>query len=161
MGSVGMPSAPRILRAGDDLSGFSCGEPAIDAWVSSRASGARKAGAAVVYAAFDGTTAAGFYTLSASSIERASVAGGWLRRNVPERIPVILLGMLGVGSRYQGKGIGRSLVIDALRRSETVSGVIGARALVVEPLRPELAAFYLERGFEALPGVPRALFARL
>lgn len=38
---------------------------------------------------------AGFYTLSAYSIDHSD-APGWLRRNSPNPIPAILLGMMGV-----------------------------------------------------------------
>lgn len=153
------PQAPRLLAPGDSLEGFSCGSEAIDRWVSSRAAGARQAGTAVVYASFDGRRLAGFYTLSAQSVARGGTSG-WIARNAPLQIPVILLGMLDVDAAYRGTGLGRDLLVDAIRRAEDVAGQIGARALVVDPLDEAARSFYAHCGFEPLPGTGR-MFARL
>ena len=158
MGPLGF-TPPRILRAGDDVSGFSSGEPLVDSWVARRAPSARSAGTAVVYATFLDGALAGFYTLSAQSVVRAEVSG-WLARNAPEQIPVILLGMLGVDRRWQGMGLGSDLLADAVRRSELVAEQIGARALVVDPLGDGARAFYTRHGFRPVPGSAR-MFAKL
>lgn len=150
---------PRILQASDDVSGFSSGEPLVDSWVARRAVSARGAGTAVVYATFLDGALTGFYTLSAQSVVRSEVSG-WLARNAPEQIPVILLGMLGVDERWQGMGLGSDLLSDAVRRSELVAEQIGARALVVDPLGDGARAFYARRGFRPVPGSAR-MFARL
>ena len=149
---------PRPLRAGDDVSGFRSGEPLVDSWVASRALSARRRGTAVVYATFLDGALAGFYTLSAQSVVRAEVSG-WLARNAPEQVPVILLGMLGVDERWQGMGLGADLLADAARRSALVADQIGARALVVDPAGAA-AAFYERHGFRPVPG-SRRMFARL
>ena len=92
---------------------------------------------------------AGIYTLSAYTVNREE-ASGWLSRNAPEKIPVILLGILGVDKRFQGRGLGRDLLRDAARRAVTVAGEIGARALVVEPASTEVARFYEALGFQQI-----------
>lgn len=152
-------TAPRILSCGDSLEGFRCGSEAIDSWVERRAASAREAGTAVVYASFCDGRLAGFYTLSAQSISRGS-ARGWIARNAPEQIPVILLGMLGVDERWQGSGLGRDLLLDAVRRSSGVAGQIGARALVVRPLDERARAFYARHGLRDVPG-SELMFAKL
>lgn len=152
-------SPPRQLGSDDDVSGFSCGQPLVDAWVATRAAGARKAGTAVVYATFCGGRLAGLYSLSAQSVPRGD-ASGWLSRNAPEQIPVILLGMLGVDARYQGEGLGRDMLLDAVRRARSVSEQIGARALVVDPADDTSRAFYARFGFRDMPGCDR-MFAKL
>lgn len=52
-----------------------------------------------------GDDIAGFYSLSAHSVARKEVSGGWFRRNAPSQVLAILLGMLGVYERYQGMGM--------------------------------------------------------
>ena len=104
--------------------------------------------------ASDGSPA-GFYALSAQSVLRDNVAGGWLKRNVPEQIPAALLGMLGVDQRYQGTGLGKSLLRDAIVRAQGVSGEIVARALLVDPVDAGAADFYRRYAFRELSGTSR------
>ena len=148
-------SPPRKITANDDLTGFSCSVAAIDEWVASYASCAERRGTAVVYGVFCEGHLAGIYSLSSHWVARADVRGGWLRRNAPECIPVILLGMLGVHGEYQGQGLGSSLLGDALRRAVRASEQIGAKALLVDPANEKAAAFYRAYGFREIPGMTR------
>lgn len=152
-------TAPRALREGDSVEGFSCGAPLVDDWLATRAKGARKAGTAVVYVTFCEGELAGFYTLSAQSVVRAETSG-WIARNAPAHIPVILLGMMGVDRRYQGAGLGHDLLLDAVHRAQSVAEQIGARALVVDPLDEGAHKFYERYGFRDMPGTNR-MFAKL
>lgn len=146
-------SKPRKLATDDDFSGFCCGNPDIDAWLRNRAVRARRQGAAVTYVTTDSEgVVAGFYALSAISVSRAEVAGGWLRRNVPGQIPCVLLGMLGVDERFKGKGLGAQLLRDAVMRSMAAADVIGARAMVVDPADEQARSFYKHYGFRDLLG---------
>ena len=103
---------------------------------------------------------AGFYSLSAHAMERSNIAGGWLQRNVPERVPMILLGMLGVDRRFQGEGLGRKLLHDAVIRSLNISSELGARALIVDPVDSAAARFYENNGFQHIPESER-MFLKL
>ena len=98
---------------------------------------------------------AGFYTLSSASVERDLIGGGWLKRNAPAQVPVILLGVLGVDSRYQGSGLGRMLLHDASLRALSISDSLGAKALVVDPVDGGAEDFYARHGFERIPGLER------
>ena len=155
-----MFTAPRRLEASDDLDGFTCGEPAIDSWLQRHARHAFRHGTAVVYVTLDDDgRLAGFYSLSAHSMDRNAMTG-WLVRNAPEQVPVILLGMLGVAIGHQGEGLGRQLLLDAYHRAKQAAETIGARVLVVDPLSDGAAGFYARLGFERVPGSGR-LFAGL
>lgn len=154
-----MFAAPRQLEPGDSIEGFECGVGLVDEWVRKRAAYARKAGAAVVYATFCDGVLAGFYSLSSQSIMR-DAASGWIARNAPEQIPVIRLGMMGVDKRFQGCGLGRDLLLDAVHRAESVAAQIGARALVVDPVDDASRSFYAAHGFRVIPGSGR-MFAIL
>ncbi len=152
-------TAPRRLEDTDDLSGFTCNEVVVDSWLVKHARHACKRGTAVVYVSFDERgTLAGFYTLAAHSMDRSAMTG-WLARNSPDQIPVILLGMLGVHEAYQEEGLGKQLLLDAYHRAKYAAETIGAKALVVDPLNETVAGFYLGVGFEHVPGSGR-LFAR-
>lgn len=150
---------PRRLGPADDLSGFSCGAEKIDNWIAKHASKATKRRTAVVYATFDADKkCAGLYALSAHSMDRGALSG-WLARNAPDQVPVILLGMLAVDKRYAGKGLGAQLLLDAYHRAQGAAETIGVKALVVDPLDDPVVSFYTHHGFEQVPGSDR-LFAR-
>ena len=154
-------TAPRPLSDADSLEGFSCGAGLVDAWLQTRARGARKAGTAVVYVSFEASSRrlAGFYTLSAHCVERESTHG-WMARNAPEQVPAVLLGMLGVNKPFQGMRLGSNMLLDAIHRAMGVSGTIGARALLVDPVDDASRAFYAHHGFRPLPESDR-MFAKL
>lgn len=146
---------PRKLDREDDLEGFSCGDASIDTWVHARAKTVESKGTAVVYVAYGNGMVAGIYSLSAHSVVRDEVKGGWLKRNTPESIPTVLLGMLGVDKRFQGQGLGSSLLKDAFQRAVVVSEQIGAKALLVDPFDDGVKAFYKQFGFKEVPGQSR------
>ena len=68
---------------------------------------------------------------------------------MPEPVPVILLGQLAVDADYQARGLGSDLLVDAARRALAATGVIGARAIVVQVLNEEAKAFYARFGFRS------------
>ena len=69
---------------------------------------------------------------------------GALRRNMPDPLPVVVLGRLAVDLRQQGQGLGSALVADALR-------LCGARALLVHAIDEQADAFYRSFGFRPSP----------
>lgn len=148
-------SKPTQLPVGVGIEGFHCGNVLVDGWAEHRSSAARKRGSAVVYASFCGDEVAGFYTLSAHSVARKDVSGGWFVRNAPNQVPVVLLGMLGVDERYKGIGLGASLLRDAIENAQKVAALAGARALVVDPVDDCAGDFYRHFGFSELPGTDR------
>ena len=137
---------PEPLPKGAGIEGFRSGDEVVDAWVADHSATARSRGTAVIYVSrtTDGDVA-GFYTLSTYSVARGSVSGGWLRRNSPEQIPAVLLGMLGVAVEYQG--LGASLLQDAYRNASKIATLAGARALVVDPSSARAEGFYERFGF--------------
>ena len=147
-------TAPRRLTEGDDVTGFDCGLPLVNDWLTRHLRDSFRRHTAVAYATFEHGTLAGFYTLSSFSIAHAE-ASGWLRRNSPDPIPVILLGMLGVDVRYQTMHVGSQLLRDAVLRSLSAAEIIGARALVVEPANERAAGFYERYGFRRIGDTQR------
>jgi len=105
----------------------------------------------------DGERVAGYYTLSASAVELSALPEGIARR-LP-RYPVVpstLLGRLAVDRSWQGRGLGASLLIDALLRS--LRNEIASYAVVVDARDEVTAAFYRHYGFVNLGQEGRRLF---
>ncbi len=103
----------------------------------------------------DGNQVVVYYSIAAGSIVRGE-ALGQIRKNMPDLIPVIILGRLAVDHRCQGIGIGQGLLKDVLARSLNVSGQDGARAL-----NDRAVAFYLKHDFEKRLQIPNTLLLPL
>ncbi|MFT3942561.1 MAG: GNAT family N-acetyltransferase [Ancrocorticia sp.] len=94
----------------------------------------------------DSGNIAGYYSLSAWSIAHGDIGGGWLARNAPDPVSVILLGRLAVSVDARGVGLGRDLLSDALSNAQIGAGILGARALVAEAIDEDAERFYLHMG---------------
>lgn len=145
-------SDPRPLTVEHDRAEFDCGRISVNAWFRRHAWHAQTDGTARVSVIFDDNAGlvAGYITISAAQIER-----GWMikadKRNRPERLPVVLIGQLGVDTRYQRRGVSRYLLQNALRVSVNFSREVGCFAVLVQPLDEELSGFYRLFGFRDLP----------
>lgn len=154
---------PRPIEPSDPLDDFDCGEPSLNAWLSRQALRSEREHTARTYVLLDtdGARVGGYYCLSAYSVGRDGIGGGALARNAPTHVPAVLLGRLAVDQRYQGHGIGVSLLHDAIRNTLTVAERIGSRALIVDALHESAAAFYRHHGFRPFPADPLRLYHRL
>lgn len=151
---VGRLRAPSKVGSTLGFEGFSCGDEVVDQWVQQHLAHALKYRSASVWAVSDERgDVLGFYTLSAHCFDRAS-APGRLRRNRPNPVPAILLGMLGVRSDCRGMGMGLALVADAIKRSSVVAQTMRACALLVEPASLEARGFWGRAGFTPLADSP-------
>ena len=143
-------SPPELLTGEHDLEGFDCGEPELNTWLVKRAMFNQTAGASRTYVLPTEKEIAGYYSLAAGSVHRDEALGR-VRRNMPEPIPVIVLGRLAVSRKYQGKGLGRLLLRDAVLRAAQASDVIGVRAMLVHALHERAKTFYESYGFKVSP----------
>lgn len=143
-------SAPAPLADHHDLDSFDSGVASLDEWLRRRARANQAAGASRTFVICDGDEVAAFYSLSSGSIS-TNEASGRMRRNMPDPIPVVVLGRLAIGKGYQGKGIGRAMVRDAAKRVIAAGDEIGIRGIVVHAISDQAKAFYLALGFLQSP----------
>lgn len=153
---------PRPLEA-EDLrlaDSFDCGEAALNEWLQKYAWQNHNSGAARVYVAIDTEPRriAGYFCLSAASVEYAGAPARVGKGLAKHPIPVVLIGRLGVDIRYQGQGLARFLVREAFQRTINLADTIGVRAIMVRAKDDSLTAFYEKLGFESSVTDPRLLF---
>ena len=154
-------SAPEPLAADHDLTAFECGEASLDEWLKRRAHTNQLNGASRTFVVLDESrSVVGFYALAAGAVAHERAPGG-VRRNMPDPIPVLVLGRLAVAQRAQGLKLGPALLQDAVLRAMAVSENAGVRALLVHALNERARAFYEHYGFRASPVDPMALMLRL
>ena len=143
---------PEPLGAQHQCETFDCGNQALNQWLRQRALANERQGVSrtVVLCPDESNEVIAYACLSAGAIVLAEVPGA-MRRNMPDPLPVVVLGRLAVDRRHQGQGLGRALVADALQRSLAARRLIGARALLVHAIDEEAAAFYRSLGFRPSP----------
>ena len=139
-------SAPELLTSHHDCESFISGEDSLDTWLRQRAMKNQATGASRTFVACVGKRIVAYYSLASSAIAVIEATGRF-RRNMPDPIPVVVLGRLAVDQSFQGKGIGRALVRDAGHRVIQAADIIGIRGLLVQALSVEAKAFYQHLGF--------------
>jgi GNAT superfamily N-acetyltransferase len=153
-------SPPELLSAGHALDRFECGEKSLDDWLKTRALKNQASGASRCFVVCDGDAVIGYYSLSAGGIHHEA-APKPMRRNMPDPLPVLLLGRLAIDRRHQNRGLGRAMLRDAMLRAVHVAGNAGVFAMMVHALSEQAKRFYLSRGFVESPLQPNTLMMTL
>lgn len=154
-------SAPEPLTARHDVAPFSCGQPALDRWLKTRALANQERGFTVVMVVHDGGRVVGYYGLAPTAVVPAAMPRSIRTGQPPDPIPCLLLGQLATDTSYAGRGIGTGLLKHALARCVAGARLIGGRALVVHALDEQAAAFWRRRGFLPSKDDPLTLFRSL
>ncbi len=155
-----MLSAPVPLLSIHETGRFSCGDESLDVWLKQRALKNQISGASRTFVACKATQVFAYYALASSAVVVKATSGRF-RRNMPDPIPVVVLGRLAVDRELHGKGIGRALVRDAGIRVLQASDIIGIRGIVVHVLSEAAKAFYEHIGFDPSPLDPMTLMITL
>ena len=143
------------LNSTHKKSNFSCGKEMLDVYIHKQANQdvKRKLSACFVINEKETNLIKGYYTLSNNSIPSKFVPNK-IQKKLPrsyESIPTTLLGRLAIDNRFQGQGIGKLILIDALKRSYEISKTIGSFAVIVDPIDQDAEKFYEKYGFIKLP----------
>lgn len=152
--------APQHLTAHHDVSTFDSGVPELDTWLKRRALQNEASGASRTYVIVAGVRVIGYYALATGAVAQRE-ATGKVRRNMPEPIPVMVIGRLAVDHSYQRQGLGSALLRDALLRTLNAASIAGIRAVLLHAISDEAKRFYEEAGFSASPIEPMTMMIAL
>lgn len=132
-----------------DRAAFCCGHQTIDNFFRNNAPEHHRKHKARVYCALYDEAVIGYYFLVAQSTppERVSEEAFKKFGRVKET-PCVYLGMLGVHEEHKGNGIGKTLMIHAMRKTMEVADIIGIYALTLEAVDEDVGNFYLGLGFK-------------
>lgn len=151
-------SAPEPLGAKHAVSGFTCGKPALDRWLKTRALSNQEKGFTAVMVVHEDNRVVGYYGLAPTAIVPGRMPRSIRTGQPPDPVPCLLLGQLATDERWKGKGIGTGLLKHALRRCVAAASLVGGRALIVNAVDAEAATFWGRRGFIASKDDPLVLF---
>ena len=143
---------PTLLRDTHELEAFDSGEAVLNEWLRKRALHDLQTAASRTYVACEtgAPRVIAFYALSMGQILAQEVPGS-MRRNMPKQIFAVVLGRLAIDRRWQGRGLGRVLLADAVRRSQLAATEVSARVILVHAISAAAEAFYQHHGFTRLP----------
>ncbi len=154
-------TAPEPLNSGHRIDAFDCGEPVLDEWLRKRALGNQASGASRTFVVADSAgQVMGYCALAAGAVAHETATAA-VRRNMPDPVPVLVLGRLAVDRRAQGMKLGSALLQDAVKRAVGVSEQAGIRALLVHALSERARQFYVHYGFQASALHPMTSMLRL
>ena len=142
---------------------FACGQASLDLWLRAYAAqGQRRDATRTFVVAEESGRVLGYHTLVAAEIAHETATSGvkaGMSRRFP--IPIALIARLAVDREHHGRGLGRSLLLDALERIDRASGEIGLRAVLVQAIDERAAEFYQRYGFEASQLDPETLMVTM
>ncbi|MDP2826914.1 MAG: GNAT family N-acetyltransferase [Sulfuritalea sp.] len=144
-----------------DTASFRCGQPLLDEYIRRYASQDVQRNVARVFLATpenDSHRLAGFFTLSAGSINCSDLPESLAKKLPHYPVPVALIGRLAVDSGFRGKGLGSILLADACQKVAHASATLAMAGIVVDAKDVAAMNFYRHFGFQTLPGQPARLF---
>lgn len=152
---------PQALGLSHRLDEFDCGKPALTEWLLHHARQAQASGSARTFVVCEQDRVAGYYCLTLGQIDTLE-APERIRRGMGQYpIPLVILARLAVDADYQRRGLGFSLLQDAIMRTVSISDQAGIRALLTHPIDAKADAFYRRFGFESTPTHDRQLILLL
>ena len=151
-------SLPEPLTEAHDVSLFSCGKPALDHWLRTRALSNQQRGFTAVIVVHENNRVVGYYGLAPTAVVPSVLSRSVRTGQPPDPVPCLLLGQLATDQGWKGKGVGTGLLKHALQRCVTAARLIGGRALVVHAVDPGAAAFWRRCGFLPSKDDPLVLF---
>jgi GNAT superfamily N-acetyltransferase len=156
-----MMQVPVLLGPEHSFETFSSGEPTLDDWLKRRALANQGAGASRCYVVCDERNqVVGYYAISSGALASAE-APGKIRRNMPDPIPMAIIGRLAVDQSQQGKGLGVAMLKDAVLRIRQAATIMGIRGVLVHAISDGAKQFYERHGFVSDPRTPMTLIPSL
>jgi GNAT superfamily N-acetyltransferase len=149
------------LRSDHKIEGFDCGREELNRYLVRYAWTNQQAGAAKTYVGLIGDVVAGYYTLAVGQVTRAEAPERVSKGLARHPVPIMLLARLAVDRQWQGQGIGKALLRDALQRTLQAADIAGIRAFAVHAKDEEARNFYQKFDFIPSPTDPMHLFVLL
>lgn len=150
----------RSFDSAVDIASFRCGQPLLDEYIRRYASQDVRRNVARVFIATpeqDSHRLAGFFSLSAGSVNCSDLPEPLAKKLPRYPVPVALIGRLAVSTDFQGKGLGSILLADACQKVAHASATLAVAGIVVDAKDAAAGRFYRHFGFMTMPGQPSRL----
>jgi GNAT superfamily N-acetyltransferase len=149
------------LRADHSIESFDCGREELNRYLLRYASQNQQAGAAQTYVGLVGDAVIGYHTLAVGHVMREEAPERLTKGLARHPVPIMLLARLAIDHRWQGQGVGKALLKDAMLRTLQAADIAGIRAFAVHAKGEEARRFHLQFDFIPSPSDPMHLFVLL
>ncbi|HEY9701824.1 MAG TPA: GNAT family N-acetyltransferase [Allocoleopsis sp.] len=143
---------------------FDCGIAELNEYLKKYAKQNDKKGIAKTWVAISDNNngdVLGYYSISMAELKQDSLPEDYREKLPRYPLPVIRIGKLAVAKSMQGKGLGETLLIDALSRGIRLAEDIGVYGFTVDAINEKAKNFYLNYGFIPLRDRQLSLFISL
>jgi GNAT superfamily N-acetyltransferase len=148
----------RLVKA-HPRSKFSGGQPKVNDWLRTKALQHLEKRLSTTRVLLDEKgVIAGYFTLAMGQVDFANLPQEYARKLSRRMLPVAVLAWLGIDSGYQGRGLGRLLLAQALRDCYEASQSFAFIAVILDCIDDAAKPFYQHFDFSELPGYPYRLF---
>lgn len=148
-----------------DRAPFDCGSPELNAFLKAKARQNQAANFNKTFVAIQSGDKAkrvlGFYSLSMGEVDLSSLPDEMQKKLPKHPVPVARMGRLAVDNSIKGQGLGKLLLVDAMKRVQSASASVGVYALLVDAKDDPAKSFYKKYGFIELADEPMTLFLPL
>ena len=161
MSGVRFPDGFRIepLRREHPRKSFHSGQSEVDDWLATRAFQNQEKHLSVTRVLLDERAKlAGYYTMATGQVDFSDLPAEIARRLPRRQLPVAVLAWLGVDQAFQGQGLGRRLLAQALRDCHEAGRTFPFIAVVLDCIDDKAKTFYQRFDFQELPGHANRLF---
>jgi GNAT superfamily N-acetyltransferase len=149
------------LRRDHDLSAFDCGNSTLTTWLQKFAWSNQQVDSAKTYVTCRAKRVVGYYALTTGSVHKHETSERIAKGLANHPIGIVLLARLAVDVSEQGKGVGKALLFDALKRVEEAADIVGVRAVMVHAIDDAARRFYEYFNFDPSPIDPFQLMLLL
>jgi GNAT superfamily N-acetyltransferase len=146
------------LRPEHSIEGFDCGREELNRYLLRYAWVNQRAGAAQTYVGLVGDAVIGYHTLAVGEVSREEAPERLTKGLARHPVPIMLLARLAVDRRWQGQGVGKALLKDAMQRTLQAADIAGIRAFAVHAKDDDARKFYEKFDFIPSPTDPMHLF---
>jgi len=149
------------LRRDHPVEDFDCGREQLNRYLTRYAWQNQQAGAALTYVGLDGDIVVGYHTLTVGQVSHEEAPRRLGKGLARHPVPIMLLARMAVDRRWQGQGVGKALLRDALERTLQAADIAGIRAFAVHAKDDQARVFYEYFDFVPSPTDPLHLFLLL
>lgn len=149
------------LRSDHPVEGFDCGRQELNRYLLRYAWQNQRAGAAQTYVGIVREVVVGYYTLAVGQVTLEDAPERLKKGLAKHPVPLMLLARLAIDHRWQGQGVGKALLRDAMQRTLEAADIAGIHAFAVHAKDEEARRFYEHFDFIPSPTDPMHLFVLL
>ena len=154
-----------LLSRAHDRDGFDCGSELLNTYLRQTARQHTERGISRTFvlvdeAATEPKPIVGYFTLNICQL-RAEQLPAEVARRLPREVAGVKLGRLAVSKTRQRQGLGKLLLVAAMKKFVEVFDSVGGIGLFVDAKGNEAKAYYERFGFVSLPDTPLLLFLPL